>query len=404
MADDGRTVALAFAFERPLDSWARWFAVVPTRSYVRVDDRGFEAVYGLWRLATTWSNVVDVQPTGPYRAWKVAGPARLSLADRGITMCATTVDGVCVRFREPIRGIDPFGIVRHPSATLGLDDVAGFVRLVEERITAGPSNEPGPPPTHRRGRLRAAARAVWSWNRRAVAHDQRAVERIEFPVLDRAGDADDQAVEIGVGPFFHRRYRTVVRNATIGIEEAMATIQADPNVLADLDLAPFIKVLGRSGAMRVGDRYIIEIAGPWKGAVEVIDVSPTGFRLATLEGHMESGVIDMRAATHPPDSADGEVVFTIESWARSHDRFLDVMYDKLGIAKALQGEMWSIACDRFVHLVDGDQIGPLDVLTERASRPGHAHSAADERINPGPRRVSMGVVVAEDRTRRAQGR
>src|SRR3954451_4776548 len=99
MSDAGRTVAFSFAFEPPLDSWARWFAVVPTRSYVRVDEHGFEAVYGLWRGATLWSNVADVERTGPYRAWKVAGPARLSWADRGFTMPATTSGGACLRFR-----------------------------------------------------------------------------------------------------------------------------------------------------------------------------------------------------------------------------------------------------------------------------------------------------------------
>ena len=39
----------------------------------------------------------------------------------------------------------------------------------------------------------------------------------------------------------------------------MAAIQADPDVLADLDLAPFTKVRGESSQMRVGDRYVIEI-------------------------------------------------------------------------------------------------------------------------------------------------
>ncbi len=363
VTDAGRTLAIPFAFEQPLDSWARWFAVVPTRSYVRVDDHGFEAVYGLWRIATDWANVVDVQRTGPYRAWKVAGPARLSLADRGITMSATTTAGACLRFRHPISGIDPLGIIRHPNATLGVDDVDGFVRLVEERMAAGAAGEPGRPPTHRQGRLRATVRALWSWNRRTVAHDQDDVDTIQFPRLDRAGDGDDQAVEVGVGPRFHRSYRAVVADPTIGAEAAMAAIQADPNVLSDSDLAPFTKVRGRSGEMLVGDRFVIDIAGPWKGAVEVIDVSPCSLRLATLEGHMESGVIDMRVV----DSAGGDLSFTIESWARSHDRFLDLMYDKLGIAKALQGEMWSIACDRFVDLVDGEQVGPLRVLTERAN-------------------------------------
>jgi hypothetical protein len=191
-------------------------------------------------------------------------------------------------------------------------------------------------------------------------------------VLDRAGDVDDQPIEIGVGPTFHRRYRTIVRGAAFGAEEAMAAVQADPNVLADLDLAPFTKVRGESGEMRLGDRYVIEVSGPWKGAVEVVKVSPRSFRLATLEGHMESGVIEMRASAIPSDSQDADVAFTIESWARSHDRFLDVLYSKLGIAKALQGEMWSIACDRFAQLVQGEHVGPLEVITECAPAPDDA--------------------------------
>jgi hypothetical protein len=212
-------------------------------------------------------------------------------------------------------------------------------------------------------------RAIWGWSRRRARHDQRAVDRVVPPTLDRAGDVDDQPVEIGTGPMFHRRYRTIVRGCALDPEAAMAAIQADPNVLAEADLAPFTKVRGESGTMRLGDRYLIEITGPWKGAVEVIDVSPRSFRLATLEGHMESGVIEMRTSAEARDGGPADVVLTIESWARSHDRFLDLMYDKLGVAKALQGEMWAIACDRFAALVGGEQLGSLDVLTERAPMP-----------------------------------
>ena len=153
MRDAGGTVAFSFAFERPLDSWARWFAVVPTRSYVRVNDHGFEAVYGRWRVATVWSNVIGVERTGPYRSWKVAGPAHVSWADRGITMAATTAGGACLRFREPVRGIDPLGVIRHPAATLGVDDLDDFLRVVDERIEAATSMADSvEPPDHREGR------------------------------------------------------------------------------------------------------------------------------------------------------------------------------------------------------------------------------------------------------------
>jgi uncharacterized protein DUF1990 len=358
------TVSYSFAFEPPLDTWARWFTVVPTRSYVRVDDQGFEAVYGPWRVATVWSNVIGVERTGPYRAWKVAGPAHLSLADRGMTMAGTTVGGACLRFREPVRGIDPLGLLRHPALTLGVADLDAFLELVEQRIAAaGPVDGASRPPDHREGRVGGAVRAVWRWKRRDVAHDQRRVERVDLPAVDRAGGLDDQPVEIGVGPTFHRKYRTVVRGATLDAEQAMAVIQSDLNVLADEELAPFTKVRGESPGMRVGDRYVVEVTGPWKGAVEVVHVSPRAFRLTTLEGHMESGAIEMAAS----DVAGGnEVTFSIESWSRSHDRFLDLLYDKVGIAKALQAEMWSVACERFVKLVGGEPIRPMDITTERA--------------------------------------
>ena len=119
-------------------------------------------------------------------------------------------------------------------------------------------------------------------------------------------------------------------------------IQADLNVLADPHLAPFSQVRGTSTNMSIGDRHVIQVAGPWKGAVEVIDVTPCSFRLATLEGHMESGVIDIRIASNTHDDHSA-LELTIESWARSHDRIFHVIYDRLGVGEALQREMWSIA-------------------------------------------------------------
>lgn len=366
MAESGMEVtAFEFEFDPPLDTWARWFAVVPTRSFVRVDASGFEAVYGPWRVASAWSNVAAVERTGPYRAWRVGGPARWSLADRGITMAATTRGGVCVRLRRSVGGIDPFGVIRHPAVTLGVSDVDEFIRVAEDRIAAGVADGSGPP-IHRRGRLLPVLRALVNWRRRDVAHAAHDVRQITPPIHDRAGGLDDQPIEVGCGPAYHRTYRIAVRGSALSAARAMAAIQADPNTIADQGFAPFTKARGRTGEMRVGDRYVIQVAGPWKGAVEVIEVTPCSFRLATLEGHMESGTIDMRTSTEAADDGEAELVLTIESWARSHDRPLHLLYDKLGIAKALQSEMWSVACDRFAAFAKGRAEGSLEVVTERA--------------------------------------
>ena len=59
---------------------------------------------------------------------------------------------------------------------------------------------------------------------------------------------------------------------------------------------------------------------------------------------------------------------TIESWARSSDAAMDLLYDRLGIAKHLQAEMWVEACEAFAAAVDGRAAGPVEVVTERARR------------------------------------
>ena len=50
--------------------------------------------------------------------------------------------------------------------------------------------------------------------------------------------------------------------------------------------------------MAVGDEYVVRMPGPWDGPVRVVERTPTAFRFATLEGHLEAGQIRFaRAAT-----------------------------------------------------------------------------------------------------------
>lgn len=360
--------AFAFAFEPGLDRWARRCGVLPTRSFVTLDRRGLEACFGPWRMSTTWANVESIERTGPYARWKVAGPARLSLADRGLTFAATSVAGVCLQFRRPIPGLEPLGLIRHPSLTLGVEDVDGFVELAERFRARTPSDEEvGVGPAHPQGGFAAACRAVVDWARRdgSVEHDTGEIEDIgaagapEVPWID-----DVQLIERGAGPAYHRRYAVVVRDGTRSLDEAVAEIRADPNVLADTNFSPFTKLEGELGTMVVGDRYLVEIAGPWKGAVEITAVDAHCVQMCTLTSHMEAGVIEFR---FDRPSAD-RVSLTIESWARSGDRTMDLFYDKLGVARAVQGQMWVIACERFAELVGGTPDGPVRVTTERSRR------------------------------------
>lgn len=102
------------------------FGVTPATAWVEVGAGAFAGRFGPWRVATPLTNVADVSVTGPYRYWKTAGPARLAVTDRGLTFATNGERGVLIRFHEPIRGLDPLGLIRHPELTVTVADVEGL--------------------------------------------------------------------------------------------------------------------------------------------------------------------------------------------------------------------------------------------------------------------------------------
>lgn len=106
----------------------------PTTSGVWVDDDIVAATFGPWVLRTPTSNVANAEVTGPYAGWKVAGP-RLSLADGGLTFGTTTRAGVCISFHEPVPGIEPTGLLRHPSLTVTVSEPDLLVVRLRAAIT-----------------------------------------------------------------------------------------------------------------------------------------------------------------------------------------------------------------------------------------------------------------------------
>ncbi len=82
-----------------------------------LDADGLRVRLGPWLVTTPLSNLAGAEVVGPFSALRGLG-VRLSLADRGLTFGTTTERGVCLRFREPVRGIDPWGLLRHPGLTV----------------------------------------------------------------------------------------------------------------------------------------------------------------------------------------------------------------------------------------------------------------------------------------------
>lgn len=123
-----------FAFATPYRIAGVPFAITPSTTGVEVDDQELRVRFGPWKLVTSLDNVEQCQETGPYQFVKTAGPAHLSLGDKGLT-CATNGDrGLCIRFADPVPGIDPWGRILHPAVTVTVADPS---RLAAELRPAG---------------------------------------------------------------------------------------------------------------------------------------------------------------------------------------------------------------------------------------------------------------------------
>jgi hypothetical protein len=85
------------------------FMVTPGRCAATVDESELSVRFGLWAVRTELANVCSSELIGPFSFLKTAGPAHLSLADRGLTFATNPDRGLCIRFREPVAGIEPTG-------------------------------------------------------------------------------------------------------------------------------------------------------------------------------------------------------------------------------------------------------------------------------------------------------
>jgi hypothetical protein len=134
-----------FSFAPQYRPAARIFGIGPATAWVEVGDERLTARFGPWRISTPRSNVVDAVVTGPYAWLKTAGPARLAITDRGLTFATNGVSGVLITFAEPIRGLDPLGVLRHPELTVTVAETARLAALLRGDRFAGvkPAKEIG---------------------------------------------------------------------------------------------------------------------------------------------------------------------------------------------------------------------------------------------------------------------
>ena len=119
-----------FAFDPEYRAAALAFGVTPGRTGVDIKDGRLVARFGFWRLETEVSNIEGTEVSGPYRLFTTIGPAHLSLADRGLTFASNRRRGLCMKFTEPVPGLEPTGRLRHPGLTVTVADVDGLARAL----------------------------------------------------------------------------------------------------------------------------------------------------------------------------------------------------------------------------------------------------------------------------------
>jgi hypothetical protein len=194
-------------------------------------------------------------------------------------------------------------------------------------------------------------------HRRELAGD--AARDAPPPLAGHTGE-DLQLPSDGAGPLLHRRYVGRIRGARVGAEALISELSRDPDSVAPGGLAHFKRVEGDGDAMAPGDAWVVRMPGPWDGPVTVVDVTARSFRFATLPGHLEAGQIEWAA-----EEEGGDLLFRVESWARSGDRLSDVLHNRLRMAKEVQLHMWTSVIERVARRSGGHLVQGIDIETRR---------------------------------------
>ncbi|MDD7940908.1 DUF1990 family protein [Actinomycetospora lutea] len=203
-----------------------------------------------------------------------------------------------------------------------------------------------------------------------------------LPVLDRAqedGDGTDlpapwpitlvdkrtKTIEQGHGPLFHRTFTVRAVDARHGAAHLIGILSRDLDRGAPPHVVTFARERGEPGRMLVGDEYRVYMPAPWDGPVRVLARTETSFRFGTLDGHLEAGEIEFRAA----DVGEGTVDFTIEVWSRAGDRVAELLYGRLGVGREIQASLWVQFCLGAVELLEGRREGHVREITRRVPAP-----------------------------------
>lgn len=124
-------VSFPFQFHPAFKVPARLFGVRPHTASVELDHENLTARFGPWSVRTELSNIASAKVTSGYAWPKVMGPAHLSLVDRGLTFATNPDEGVCIEFVHPVTGLEPLGLIRHPTLTVTVENPSALAELLD---------------------------------------------------------------------------------------------------------------------------------------------------------------------------------------------------------------------------------------------------------------------------------
>jgi Domain of unknown function (DUF1990) len=169
------------------------------------------------------------------------------------------------------------------------------------------------------------------------------------PLPPQLVDERSKLLSDGAGPLFHRLFRVRIGSPSKTAEQLMDALTENLNRAAPSIVAVFHKTRGDERALCVGDEYRVQMPGPWDGPVRVLHRDAASLRFGTLHGHLEAGQIQFRARA----GGGGAVEFEVEAWSRAGDRWADLLYSRLRVAKEIQFNMWVHFCLRAAAIAGG---------------------------------------------------
>ena len=107
-----------FSFEAHSRLPALAFGSTPATARVVVTEDELVVRFGPWHLRTDLTNVACTEVSSGFAFVRTAGPAHLSLSDRGVTFATNSRRGLRVSFHDPVQAIESTGLLRHPRATV----------------------------------------------------------------------------------------------------------------------------------------------------------------------------------------------------------------------------------------------------------------------------------------------